>query len=102
LEALAVLFPAARLPAVAPFEMPVRRSLLFVNVLQDLFALGQQVCLLVIFLTKFRSEGERITHENLLLCLKAFLFVLLRIVATTASTTTSTITIIFETFTVEL
>ena len=82
--------------------MPVGRCLLLVDVLQDLLALGQQVCLLVIFLTQLWSEGERVTHKNLLLCLKAFLLVLLRVVATTASTTTSTVTVIFETFAVEL
>lgn len=52
LEALAVLLATARLAAVAPLEVPVC-SLLLVDVLKDLSALGEQVCVLVIFLAQF-------------------------------------------------
>ena len=98
LEAFAVLFAAPRFTAVAPLEMPFWAVglLLWVDVLQNLLPLGQEIGLLIILLTQLWSESEGVSHKNLLLGLEPLLFMLGWVVAAAASTASSAVTVILK------
>ena len=117
LETLAVLFLASRFPAVAPFIMTFASSdvdffalwLQIRQLLENDFLLSQCVGTLnvlgVLFfnlLGELRPECKRVSNKNLFFCLKSHFFMIRTIVAATAPTMTTTISVVFEAFTIEL